>query len=95
MRTIAKLFCTQIVRIFTFSCQFSLFSIFSTAMYRKIRVILLLYITKIRKYYKTKRGHIKKLTCPRIYHFSLYLQSVSAVSEETQQIQEQIHKIQI
>ena len=35
------------------------FSIFSTAMYRKIRVILLLYITKIKKYYKTKRGHIK------------------------------------
>ena len=63
-----KLFCTQIVRIFTLSCPFSLsfyHSIFSTAMYRKIRVILLLYITKIKKYYKTKRGHIKNLTCPR------------------------------
>ena len=67
MRTIAKLFCTQIVRIFTF---FVYFSIISTAMYRKIRVILLLYITKIRKYYKTKRGHIKKLTCPRIYKYN-------------------------
>ena len=67
MRTIAKLFCTQIVRILTFLVYFS---IISTAMYRKIRVILLLYITKIRKYYKTKRGHIKKLTCPRIYKYN-------------------------
>ena len=31
MRTIAKLFCTQIVRIFTFSVNSVYFSVFSTA----------------------------------------------------------------